>query len=93
MINNVTAVTNIGYAGLWDAYIKQMNRVGEEGPKITEDARIQKSLDEERKKVQRIYNSQGKIIKPYEEGRLGIILRQHKEGERLRKGKHLNILA
>ena len=57
------AVTNIGYAGLWDAYIKRMNRVGEEGPKITEDALVRKSSEEERKKVTAICNAQGKIVK------------------------------
>ena len=68
MIDYVVAGTNVGHVGLMDTQAKQTNSVRKERPE-TRDARVQKSLEEERKKVQRIYNSRGKIVRGDEGGR------------------------
>ena len=68
MIENITAVTKIGYAGLAHDSIRRMNDAGKETQEARE-IRVQKALEEERKKVAPVYDSKGKIIEYCDDGR------------------------
>lgn len=68
MIENFVAVTNIEYAGLVHAPIRKMQDAGKETPEARE-IRVQKVLEEERKKVLPIYNSKGKVVEYDKYGR------------------------
>ncbi len=63
MTENIT-LTNMGYAGLVYVPIKKMQDTGKK-LKDAEERRVQKALEEARKKVSPIYNSREKIIEYY----------------------------
>ena len=65
MIENFVAVTNMGYAGLviW----KGLNI--EEETLEAREARVEKVLEDARKKVPPVYDSQGKLIEYDNSGR------------------------
>ncbi len=89
MIENTTAVTNIGYAGLAYDSIRRSLDAGKE-TKESREIRVEKSL-EDTKKVQlcpQVYNAQEKIVKHNKGGMyLDIITEYYK------KKKHLDVKA
>lgn len=68
MIDGVVAATNVGQVGLAHSLIRKMQDAGKETP-AKEEIRVRKALEEERKKVQPIYNLKGKVVEYYENGR------------------------
>lgn len=53
------------YTGYYHDFIHKTSEAGKEREEMKEE-RIKKILEEERKKVQPVYNLEGKIIKPQE---------------------------
>jgi len=70
-IDSVTAThqtTAIQYTGYFYNPIRQTLEQGKIAPEV-EEARIQRILEEERKRIQPIYNAKGKIIEYRKSGR------------------------
>jgi hypothetical protein len=64
----IDSVTAVQYSGYFQKDILKSLEQGKVAPEAEED-RIQKRLEEERKRVQPIYNSQGKLIEYDNSGR------------------------
>lgn len=56
-----TLPTLVGYTGYFYEIVKKIFSVGKENPE-SKEARLKKSLEKERKTIQPIYNSKGKLI-------------------------------
>lgn len=67
MISKI-APTLATYMGYFDEPIKKMNSVGEEQD-LDKTERVKKILEEDRKKVQPVYNAKGQLIEYDEHGR------------------------
>jgi hypothetical protein len=65
MIDSVTAVQ---YSGYFQKQVRQSLGQGKVTP-ATEEAIFQKRLEEERKRIQPIYNSKGKLVEYEQSGR------------------------
>ena len=89
MIENITAVTNIGYAGLARDSIRRSLDAGKE-TKEAREARVQKALEEARK-VQlcpQVYDAQRKIVEHDKGGMYSDMIIEY-----YKKEKHLDIKA
>ncbi len=66
---NINAATNMGNAGLVQAFIRRMQKKGEETSELR-DARIQKASEKLVDEVPKIiYSSKGDIINPHEQSK------------------------
>ena len=85
MIDSVTAVQ---YSGYFEDTIRKFLKRGEVAPE-SEEARVQRVLDEERKRIQRIVSVRGKVIEQHEIER--DVKRKRAEYDEL--GRYVNILV
>lgn len=60
----IDIVTPIQYSGYFNSHIQRIPK-----DELAETERVVKSLDEERKKVQPVYNAKGQLIEYDEHGR------------------------
>lgn len=61
-------ITEIQYSGYFQNNVRKLQEAGKVA-EVSEEARVSKILEEDRKKVQPIYESRGKIIRHYEVGK------------------------
>ena len=64
----IDSVTAVQYTGYFQSEIKKSLEQGKVNP-VTEEIRVQRRLEEERKRVQPVYNVKGKLIEYSENGR------------------------
>ena len=82
----IDSVTSVQYSGYFEDTIRKLL---ERGRPETEEARVQRVLDEERKRIQRIVDAKGKIIEQHEIER--DVKRKRAEYDEL--GRYVNILV
>jgi len=86
----IDSVTAVQYSGYFEDTIR---KILERGRPETEEARVQRVLDEERKRIQRIVNIEGRVIQNNESrgyDSQGELTKRYELGE---LGKKIDILA
>ncbi len=57
----MTSVTAVQYSGYFHSKIRKLLEAGKINPE-TEEARIQRILEEQRKRIQPVYETKGKLV-------------------------------
>ncbi|MCX6746927.1 MAG: hypothetical protein NTU63_02210 [Candidatus Pacearchaeota archaeon] len=81
-------LTSAQYSGYFEDTIRKFLKRGEVAPE-SEEARVQRVLDEERKRIQRIVSVKGKVIEHYEIEKDA----KRKRAEYEELGRYVNVFA